>query len=106
MAAFQSLIRRTHTNFFNCLLQSGTNPDIFASRLLILVKYHPRDVHSWDEEKCDFHKLEECICGDCEGEDEVIRSIMQKIPLHARFMLLHMKTEHLKLLKSAWKRSF
>ena len=64
----KSFIRGARTNFFYCLLQAETDPDAFASRLLVLGKYHARDIHEWEESQCDFHDLKECSCGNCDGE--------------------------------------
>ena len=33
-----------------------------------LSKYHSRDMHEWEDGKCDFHSLMICSCGNCEQD--------------------------------------
>jgi len=81
----KSFLRGARTNFFYCLLQAETDPQIFATRLLVLGKYHARDIHSWDGGgHCDFHELKG------EGEDEDYHS---KNPLTCPFHALAYEVE-------------
>ena len=64
----KSFIKGARTNFFYCLLHGDAtkDPKAFASRLTVLGKYHARDIHSWNDGKCDFHCDISCTCGNCE----------------------------------------
>ena len=68
----KAVLRGARTNFFYCLLQAEKDPEVFASRMHILGKYHARDIHTWDGGQCDFHALKDCSCGSC--NDDVICS--------------------------------
>ena len=55
-------------NHFAALKQSGKRADKYARRMLILGKYHSRDIHKWhnddgEEDECGFHPLTVCSCG-------------------------------------------
>ena len=65
----KSFLRGARTNFFYCLLQAETDPEIFAARLLALGKYHSRDIHTWEDGQCDFHNMKTCSCGSCEDDN-------------------------------------
>ena len=65
----KSFLHGARTNFFYCLIQAGTDPSAFASRLLVLGKYHAHDVHTWTGSQCDFHALTNCTCGSCEDDN-------------------------------------
>ena len=65
----KSFLRGARTNFFYCLLQAETDPELFADRLLALGKYHARDIHKWKDGQCDFHNMKNCSCSDCEDDN-------------------------------------
>ena len=65
----KSFLCGAQTNFFCCLLQAETSPEVFANRLLALGKYHARDIHTWEDGQCDFHDKKKCSCGSCEEDD-------------------------------------
>jgi len=79
-----SKLRGARTNFFYCLIHRDDkkDPDAFASQLSVLGKYHARDIHSWADEKCDFHNSINCSCGKCD-DYEMGRSTTQSRVFHA-----------------------
>ena len=64
----KSFLRGARTNFFYCLLQAKTDPEIFAACLLALGKHHAHDIHMWKDGQCDFH-MKNCSCGSCEDDN-------------------------------------
>ena len=57
------------SKFFRALVDAGTEPENFVTRMKILPR-HARDEHKWEDGKCDFHSLTVCSCGQC-GEGDV-----------------------------------
>jgi len=84
----KAFMRGARTNFFYCLLESGNNPNIFATRMRVLGKYHARDIHEFSGGQCGFHALKVCNCGECQedilcqGEDYHTKNPLT-CPFHA-----------------------
>ena len=80
---------------FYCLLQAEKDPEVFASCICILGKYHARDVHTWDGGQCDFHALKDYSCGSCNDDDVICSGEIHhtKNPLTCPFHLLAYEIE-------------
>ena len=95
----KSFLHGAHTNFFYCLIQAGTDPSAFASRLLVLGsllvlgKYHTCDVHTWAGGQCNFHAPINCTPDSCEDDNVLCwgEDCKAKNPLTCPFLPLHLK---------------
>jgi len=91
----KTFLRGARTNFFYCLIQAETNPSAFASRLLVLGKYHARNIHAWNGGQCDFHALRNCSCGKCDSDNVLCmgEDYQSKNPLTCPFHALAYEIE-------------
>ena len=49
-------ITAARSKFFRALVDAGTKPEEFVTRMKTLPR-HARDEHEWKDGKCDFHSL-------------------------------------------------
>lgn len=61
----EKFVQMARSNFFRALVESGTDPEAFATRVRILGDHHSRNEHELEEGYCDFHPLTVCSCGKC-----------------------------------------
>uniref|UniRef100_A0A1X7TCB3 Uncharacterized protein n=1 Tax=Amphimedon queenslandica TaxID=400682 RepID=A0A1X7TCB3_AMPQE len=62
-------IKAARINFSAIVKSVGCDQQAFIDRLRSLAKYHAKNVHEWDGEKCFFHDLTVCDCGKCKKSD-------------------------------------
>ena len=62
-------IQNAKRNHYCALVQAGCSPEKYRDTMLILGKYHSRDIHEWEGGSCSFHPLVKCSCKEC-VEDE------------------------------------
>ena len=75
---------------FYYLLQAEKDPEVFASCIHILGKYHARGIHTWDGGQCDFRDLKIILVVRSCKDDMICSSEIHhtKNPLPALFHLL------------------
>ena len=62
-------IQNAKRNHYCALVQAGCSPEKYRDTMLVLGKYHSRDIHEWEGGSCSFHPLVKCSCKEC-VEDE------------------------------------
>ena len=77
-------IRNARINHFLVCSQSGNDPQVYATRMRELGKYHARGIHQWDGGKCSFHPSTVCSCGNCDDDDNLQ---CEGKPYESRFIL-------------------
>ena len=62
-------IQNAKRNHYCALVQAACSPEKYGDTMLVLGKYHSRDIHEWEGGSCSFHPLVKCSCKEC-VEDE------------------------------------
>ena len=62
-------IQKAKRNHYCALVQAGCSPEKYRDTMLVLGKYHSRDIHEWEGCSCSLHPLVKCLCTEC-VEDE------------------------------------
>ena len=62
-------IQKAKRNHYCALVQAGCSPEKYRDTMLVLGKYHSRDIHEWEGCCCSLHPLVKCLCKEC-VEDE------------------------------------